>query len=162
MERKKILVAPYQDESLDERFSVPTPSNDHLGRKRDLGLKVALTEKLVRQFCDLIAQGHPPDAVCDYLLVPKTSFHRWLRFGELYIEGNQEPKEHWIFGKFVAEFRRAGARYRVSMVNRLHTSSKRTWIRDLAILERRDRRHFGRNEPSGGAEEVHTPDERFL
>jgi len=125
-----------------------------------LGTSAILDQKLIRQFTSLVERGLPLDGVCDYLGLPGITFFNWLRKGDAYLTGNGELKEYRMYGEFVRLLRKATAKYRLILVDRLHGDED--WIRCMTILERRDRRNFSRKEPSGGGEESLNPDERFL
>jgi len=82
--------------------------------------------------------------------------------------GCEKAKKHINEGKesgareFVQRFRKALATYRLTRVDRLHDPCNRNWYKEMAILERRDRRTYGRQETAGGNDEQYDPDERFL
>lgn len=121
----------------------------------------ALSPKLIESFCDLLRRGLPADGVCDYLRITKTSFWDWRRKGERYVEDGGSQPEHALFGEFVVKIRQAMAEYRLDRVDAMHRLRSQ-WVRELAILERRDRASFGRREPQGGTEEDFNADEKFL
>jgi hypothetical protein len=107
-------------------------------------------------------QGLPLDSVCDYLGIAQSTATTWRHRGERYLAGGSEPEEDAIYGEFVLQTRRALARYKLKLVRELHDDENRNWVRPLAILERRDRDSFGRNEPAGGSEEDYDPNDEFL
>lgn len=118
-----------------------------------------LTQKVIDEFSILIKQGLPFDGICDYIGLDPASFWRWKRAGERYLEAG-EPAELAICGAFVLALRRALAEYRLTLSKRAHTA--KDWYRNLAILERRDRKTYGRQDPQGGSEDSIDPDESFL
>lgn len=119
-----------------------------------------LNDKLIKKFCRLVRQGLPVSQVCNYLCIRPATYYNWLRLGELYLDGAEDNKEHELFGRFVLRVNRALAQYAQDRIDKLHSSN--TWVRDMAILDRRFRTEFGRNDPSGGAMEDYDPDERYL
>ena len=119
-----------------------------------------LNQRVIKSFCRLILRGLPPDAACDYLGISSGVFWRWIRRGEKFLNGDGQPPEDALFGEFVRRYKRAFAKYRLNRIAKLHKSSQ--WVRELAILERRDRRSFGRYEPPGGTSDQYNPDEKFL
>lgn len=121
-----------------------------------------LTDKLVKDFCDLIVEGLPGDACCDYLGIMPSTYWIWMAKGKRYLDGGCEPKELMAYGVFVRCFRKATADYRRTINSGLHDPGNDKWFRDLTILERRDRRTWGREEPAGGGEDQFDPDEKFL
>lgn len=120
-----------------------------------------LDETLIRRFCRIILKGLPLDGCCDYLGINPSTFYAWLDKGKKYLDGGNKPPENKIYGLFVHHIRKAFGRYRLRMNIRAHKGG-RYWVRDVTILERRDRRNYSRNEPEGGTEESFDPDERFI
>jgi len=120
-----------------------------------------LNSRTIEKFADLTRRGLPADAVCDYLGISNYVFWTWQRKGQAYIEGGYEPKKHRIYGEFYQEWKRATAEYRLDLVERAHEKGNKEWVQPLAILERRDRKSFGRKDPIGGGESSYDPDERF-
>jgi hypothetical protein len=121
-----------------------------------------LNEDITARFCKLIRKGFPPDAVCDYMSITPTAYYAWLRKGQIFFDGGESEEKYRKYGQFVTEFKKATARYRMRMVNDLHEANEKSWIKFMAILERRDRRTFGRAEPLGGSDEEFNPDDRYL
>lgn len=130
--------------------------------KTSVNIRTVLTQGLVRKFCRIIRRGLPADGATDYLGITPSTYWSWVRKGELYLSGDQEPASHAIYAHFLMEFRRATAAYRLERLDEMHRGGNRQWFRELAIMERRDRLNFGRNEPSGGGATDYDPDDRFL
>tara|TARA_R110000744_G_scaffold104945_5_gene200771 strand:- start:6834 stop:7217 length:384 start_codon:yes stop_codon:yes gene_type:complete len=122
--------------------------------------KRRLTPKLINQFVKLIRDGLPFDACCDMLEVSTERFWTWRNEGENFLNSGGGPPEHEDSARFVAAIRKAFAEYKYGHVKRANT--KADWIRSLALLERRDRRNFGRREVEGGSAEEYSPDDKFL
>ena len=121
------------------------------------------TPKMTKRFCKLIKKGLPPDACCDYLGISTASFWTWLRRGEIHLLGESEDEQRDApYGAFVKAFKKAFAKYRLERIEKLHEDGNRAWYRELAILERRDRKSFGRHEQAGSATEEYEPNESFL
>ena len=123
------------------------------------------SDKTIKEFCDYIVEGLPPDAACDMLGLDAAPFWDWLKKGKMYAE----EEESWPEGsveaqliKFYRAFRKAWAQYRLTLVKDLKRDQSKAWYKHLAILERRDRGNFGRSERPGGQESAFNPDERFL
>lgn len=124
-----------------------------------------LNDRFVKGFCALIKRGLPVDGVCDYLGVASRVFWGWMKRGEIYLDGDGEPKQYAMCGKFILLLRKATAEYRLTLVDSLHSREAgrgQAWIRDMAILERRDRKNFSRETPAGGTMESFDPEEKFL
>lgn len=121
-----------------------------------------LDDDTIDQFCELVREGLPFDACCDYLGISSTTFYAWLDKGKKYLANGGNPDEHEMCGRFYQRVRRAHAEYRRMMNQRAHSGAPGTWVRDVTILERRDRRNYGRYEPEGGNDEQYDVDERFL
>ncbi len=118
--------------------------------------------EFIEKFSKYLKEGMPVDCICDYLGVDGTTFYDWVRKGESWIDGGQDEADLEIYGIFVQQMRKAAAEYRFTVVRRLHRPSNRVWRRDLNILERRDRRNFGKQEQPGGTIDEYNPDEKFL
>lgn len=117
---------------------------------------------MIDQFAKLVERGLPFDGCCDYLGISNTTFHSWRRKGTRYIDGDCEPPEDEIFGRFVNAIKKAYANYRLARLDSMHGRGNQYWARDMTILERRDRHNFSRNDPQGGGESDFDPDETFL
>jgi hypothetical protein len=124
-----------------------------------------LTPKLIRQFYDLLKRGHTIDAVCDFLGVGPTNFWGWKVKGQAFLD-TEDPSQriaaHEIYAHFVLETKKALAEYRFRVTRRAHDPFNRTRQVDLAILERRDRKNYSKQDPSGGLDENFDPDEKFI
>lgn len=126
------------------------------------GITTLLTEELIKKFCRYIRRGMPVDGVCDYLCISYQAFHNWRDKGEKYLLGDSQPREHALYGLFAMKLRRAMAKYRYKRIKKLHSGGPGIWVREMTILERRDRRNFSRDDPQGGNDQDWTPDERYL
>lgn len=121
-----------------------------------------LNDKLTRDFCELIEEGLPADSACNYLGIMPSTYWTWMRKGQRFLDGNEEPAEHRIYGAFVKMFRRATANYLRHVSKRMHLKTSPSWFRDMEILSRRDRKTWSRDEPAGGSDEQYDPDEKFM
>jgi len=117
------------------------------------------TLQLINSFCDLIVRGLSPSAACDYLTISTEHYYLWLRSGSKLIRAGQTEE---LKAQFVLRYQKAFATYQLDRVDRLHDPVNRNWYRELAILERRDRKTYGRQEQPGGSDDSYDPDERFL
>jgi len=122
----------------------------------------ALTKEVITQLVKLVKKGLPFDGACDYLGVRPDQFWLWLRRGDLYLTAGETPPEDKIYGDFVQEIKAGFAEYRLDQIEELQRRGNRNWFRNLMILERRDRKNFGKTEAPGGTEESFQADERFL
>lgn len=130
--------------------------------KDGIGAKIKLNKKLIKQFCLLLERGLPLDSCCDMLGISSYSYWKWKQEGEAYINGGGEPKEYELSAEFLMATRQAFAAYKLARIDKMHEAKGPGWIRELAILERRDRRNFGKRDMDGGTVEDYDPDERFL
>lgn len=127
-----------------------------------------LSDDLTKRFCRLIRRGVSPTAACDYLGISTNSYWTWMQRGEKHIKDLEDgspdkPDSHdKLCGEFVRRYRKAMAKHNIDRTDALHRRGNRQWYRELAILERRDRRTWGRYEPKGGSDEAFDPDDRFL
>lgn len=127
--------------------------------------RTKLTKELISEFCELVEEGVPADTVCDYFGITNSTYWLWLKKGAVYLESDDDSKETRklkIYGKFAQEFRKAVAQYKIGMVKKLHSGKGNNWVRDLAILERRDPDTFSRNNTSQGNADHYDSDDSFL
>jgi hypothetical protein len=141
--------------SLKDLFGVPDQPFTH----------TILTDKLVRDFCTLIAEGLPADSCCNYLGIANSIYWQWMRKGQAYVDAitsRAEPNEkHQIYGWFVRCFKAATAHYLRIKNMELNVGGK-DWFRAMEILSRRDRKTWSRDEPAGGDDQQYDPDDKFL
>jgi hypothetical protein len=123
--------------------------------------KSILDEDLIRRFCRLIRKGLPPETACNFLNISRVAFWNWITKGEQFRNGNGEPGEFALYGAFVANFRRATAKYLARINKDLHEAGP-MWAKYMTILERRDRKNYSRKEAPGTDTGTIDPDERFL
>lgn len=155
MERKRLKdVAVKEPTATSSKIKLRVPN--------PIGTHTILNDKIIADFCKLIREGLPADAVCDYLGINQATYWNWMGKGRRYEDGNRQPNEHAIYGRFVRAFKHATARYRRRLGKMLHNRRNKQWYQPLAILERRDRRSFGRYEPAGGDDGVIDADEKYL
>lgn len=132
------------------------------GSEREPLTRTILKTKLIGAFCKLTLEGMPPDAICDFLCIAPSTFWNWVRRGETFLVGDGQPPEDYIYGLFLVKFKRATAKYRRKIGNYMELAPAGVWQKYMTILERRDRKNFGKNDPMGGMEGDHSPDEKFL
>lgn len=143
------------------------PRKDKKKESRKVWRPSAISLELTEQICALLEKGIPIDAVCDYFGIDHKTFYDWKNKGETYLKHMETPmsaKDNWRpYAEFVLKIKEALATYRIGLTERLHQRGNKGWFRDLSILERRDRRNFGRREPFGGTmDNTPPPDEKFL
>lgn len=130
--------------------------------KFELVPRTKLNKALREEFCKLVRTGLAFDAACDYLGIAHSTFHAWKDKGQKWVNGNMEPQEYRIYGRFVLALKRALGEFRLGCTKSLQDPKNPHWVRPLAILSRRDRNNWAEREPQGGATEDTNPDERFL
>lgn len=120
-----------------------------------------LTPEITEKFQELARKGLPSSTICQYLSIGDRTFHNWLRKGRAYLDGAAGKK--WAkYGAFVNLHRRAGAEFQEECLDLFRSADKDFSYRNMVILERRDRKNWGKTEPVGGGEESYDPDDRFL
>lgn len=125
---------------------------------------------MIADFCALIKRGLPPDTVCDYLLLHDRAFWLWTTKAKQHLNTPRHkiPRQYRICVDFYNAHRKARAEWEAERIDALHgrdargKPKKTNWVREMTILERRDRKNFGRMDPQGGADEDFDPDESFL
>lgn len=135
-----------------------------------LGNPPKMTDALLTECVELILEGLPVNKTCDYLGIPEQTFYRWRTKGEKYLrdiaEGEKpDNPDHVLYGIFVQSVVRAKAEWQLGVIRRsMQTKSKHTslWVRDMTMLERRDRANWGRSEQIQVSDAAILPDEAYL
>jgi hypothetical protein len=135
--------------------SPPAPTE----RRQRLGCW-SLTPELIEEFCRFVQSGVPETIVAGMLEIHRSTLQLWRRRGDRYLLDEAAPEEDWICGLFVMSVARALGKYKAVRIRHLHSSPM--WVREMTILERRDRENFGRKEPEGGDEDSFDPEDKFL
>lgn len=121
------------------------------------------SQQIIDDFCDYLMRGLPIDKCCDLIGISHQSYYNWVTWGKSYLETG-EPDHYEIYGDFFQATKKAGARWQLEILDRsMNTRGfKPAWVRDMTLLERKDRSNWGRGDsgkPEGGA---YDPDEKFL
>jgi len=141
------------------KTKLKSPEDDAYSKPGAAVTRRKLDKELIAAIVDLTLKGLPADTICDYLGIWQSTFYRWTTRGKQYIEANFTPAEDEIFGRLVVEIRRAFAGYKKRIITKMHKS--RMWPREMTILDRRDRRNFGRYEQVSSNED-YSGDDKFL
>lgn len=133
------------------------------------GFITLCTDELIEDFVFHVKRIIPPSTICQLLNISERSYFNWKRRGLDYEEavetGKPIDEEDYIFYKFMVEERKAQGHWKVKVIGRsLHPKDNvQGWIRDMTILERRDRNNWGRKDFLEVAEiDDYSPDESFL
>jgi len=127
-----------------------------------------LSNKLIEKAIGLLLEGLPIDAVCDYLTITPHTYYMWKEKGEKYLLEENTPRgpefpEDAAEARFLIAVSKARAEHQLSLVRRsFGDKNTPTWVRDMTILERRDRKNWGRNETIQVTDTASTPDEAYL
>jgi len=93
--------------------------------------------------------GLPPPRACDMVGISERTYHLWMLKGRQYSEALIDGEQNDIHDKYYAFYRqvnRAVAQWQYRFILRLSKESvDATWTRDLAVLERRDSKNWGRD-----------------
>ena len=120
--------------------------------KNRLRITRKVTDKLIRECVELVLEGLPIDAVCDYLTISKSAYYDWKEKGERFLDQSYTGRkvmypEDEPCAVFVQAVIKAKATWQREILKRsFQDRNKSTWIRDMTMLERRDRANWGRNE----------------
>lgn len=135
---------------------------------RRLGRARKLTDKLIDEAIELILEGLPVERVCDYLSISSACYYEWKDKGERYLNQLHEArgpefKEDEDCAVFVQAVVRAKAEWQLGILRRsFQDKNKATWIRDMTMMERRDRVHWGRSESFANVTAAPLPDDSYL
>lgn len=121
-----------------------------------------LDTRLIEQFCELAQRGVPATSVCDYLGIHYGAFREWLDKGERFLQMNGEADPtHADHASLVLSFKRASAKYCIDMVYLINSGAE-SWYRGIVVLERRDRKNWGKADQLGGEDDSLSSDDKFL
>lgn len=127
------------------------------------GPKTKCTDKMIDDFCGLLYKGLPVDKCCDILRITEQTYYNWLKWGEAYMQ-DRELKKHKVYMEFILSIKEVLARWQLKILdrsldlNRYHPG----WVKDMTMLERRDRENWGRNAVGISTDQGYSPDEKFL
>lgn len=135
--------------------------------------KASIVDALEDYFADLLAEGNPPNVVCDLAGVGRSVYSSWIKRGLAYEErledGSLDMDSEYAqveesFYRFMVTCRRAQAIYLRSRHSHLTSRSNSEWRRDFSILERRDRDTWGKEfaEDRNKNADQYSPDDSFL
>lgn len=120
------------------------------------------TEERRKEIEGYLAEGLPIAHTCALVGITEDTYYRWQKWGEKYLDGTG-PEEHEIYGRLSEGCKAAIAQWQLGKIRTSLNTEKYApnWVRDMTILERRDRAHWGRQDTIrvGVAP---TQDERFL
>jgi len=119
-----------------------------------------LSKEVSKEFCRLARKGIPASTIVDYLGIPASAFHEWLAKAKSF-DATNDPNLA-VYGQFVRNFKRACARYLIDRQALMETGDPKEYYREVVILERRDRKNWGKIEQAGGETEAYDPDEKFI
>ncbi len=163
--RKKTTILPRRPRSRKKKKKT---------RKKIVLVKNALritrkcTPRLIKECVKLILEGLPIESVCDFLTISRSAYYDWKEKGERYLDQsytsrNPEYPEDEPCAIFVQAVIRARASWQRAILQRsFQDANKATWIRDMTMLERRDRAIWGRNETVSVIDAPPLPDDSYL
>lgn len=122
------------------------------------------TPELQAEIEQLLKRGLPIIHICGLVGISQDSYYGWLRQGRDYLnDPNPLPALQWK-GDFYLMHHRALAEWQMDIIDRsLGTPEyKAIWVRDMAILERRDPDNWGREDRNSSRSADIDPDLKFL
>lgn len=129
---------------------------------RFTGRNSKLTMEMLKEIVQHLTDGLPVMHACNIVGITEDTWYRWQKQGELYLQTGA-PEEYEVFGIFTEEVKKAISTWQLNLVKRLNGEQyKPTWVRDVTLLERRDRGHWGRSDAARTGGTNVAPDERFL
>ena len=131
--------------------------------------KTKLNDEVAAQICNYVYMGAPYDIAAEASGIPGGTEQDWRRRGMAYIaeiESGDAPEfpAHKIYAQYAQAVITARAKWQMRVLKRSFQDSFRsTWIRDLALLERRDPNNWRlRDEDILDEQDVFEADESFL
>ncbi len=137
--------------------------------RKSVHVQTKLTEQIASDICDFVFMGAPYDVAAEAIGINSSTEANWRRLGMAYIQdiqedGAAESPDNQIFAEYAQAVITARAKWQMRILQRSFQDSFRsTWIRDLALLERRDPNNWRiRNEDVLNEQDVYEADETFL
>lgn len=137
-----------------------------------LGEKAECNDAAKNQMVYYIERLLPVKDACALIGLFENTHYRWMRLGKEYITYREEEEDDDLilnrnrhFADYYLAINRAIANMRKRLIDRSFEpdSLRPTWVRDMTILERRDRENWSRSkELFMNREEDYDPDESFL
>lgn len=135
-----------------------------------LGRPAECNALIKRQMVYYIEKMVPIHDACSLTGLFENTHYRWIKLGKEYIAAYEEQdtwpdKKNRHFAEYFIAINRAVAEMRQTLIGRSLAPAELipTWIRDMTILERRDRDHWARSrEPLLDQKAEFDPDESFL
>lgn len=135
---------------------------------RAAGKARKLTDKLIEECCELILEGLPIERTCDYLGISRAAYYQWKERGERFLNqlhdksGPDYPEDE-SYAVFVQAVVRSKAEWQLALLRRsFGEKNKATWVRDMTMMERRDRQNWGRSEVISHVASAPLPDDSYL
>lgn len=102
-----------------------------------------LTPELTKRFAEAVEKGHPYSSACDLLHVPYATFKQWVARGE----GTHERPATEAHVAFVSAIKEAKAKREARWEGVIEEAALGgTWQAAAWLLERTNRKEFGRHE----------------
>lgn len=121
-----------------------------------------LTFKIINRFCKDARRGVPGSVITDFLGIPNSTFHKWISDGQRFFDGGCSDPQMALAGIFVKRYRKAAAIFLKSRQRVLMKEDNKLFYREIVILERRDKKNWGKSEPTASESDVLQPDERYI
>lgn len=136
-----------------------------------LGKRSQCNSLVLDQMIYYVERLIPQKDACHLIGLFESTHWRWMKQGKDYIAAYEEDwdtkpaKSHRMYGDYYTAINKAIAECRRKIIERSLEPDKLipTWVRDMTILERRDRDNWSRQrEPLLNTEQEYDPDESFL
>jgi len=120
--------------------------------------------EIIDQLIDLILEGLPLDQCCHVVGMSLDNLYKWKKYSQQFRDNNGKPEGYEKYYNAIKKLDHATGIWQLGLVRRSFGESNNPfWIRDMTILERRDRKNWGKTEPAEmRAEYEYDPDETFL
>ena len=121
-----------------------------------------LNLNVIEEVEDYLSRGLPITKCCQLMGISRQCYYLWVRKGQEFLK-ERKPDKYAINALFVESIDRAVAKWQLHILDRsFQDAYSANWVRDITLLERRDREHWSRSEIVNHKEHTVDPDERFL
>ena len=123
-----------------------------------------LTQEMLDTICNYLTEdGLPIITTCELVGISEDTYYRWFDQGKKYMAGGGDNTDD-MYGRFFEETRRAVALWQMRLIRRSLSvdAYAHGWVRDLTLLERRNRQEWGRDAVRREDPSKYDDAERFL
>lgn len=123
-----------------------------------------MSPEMKQLFVSNILVGLPIQHCCALAGISENCFYDWMKDGERYLTSREPNPNHEDFAEFYLAIQEARAEWQKEILLRSFQGAKfqPNWVRDMTLLERRDRVNWGRNDWANSGDRMPDSDMKYL